>query len=247
VAVTGAGNVSLETSLDYGRNTQFTLSGLEGNLWRFGLLRLDVGLSAIADFEISGGLRDHLAITASRPAVLSNALRLPNPRSTGAFDDMIVGIKVQVLSEQEGRPGVALQMATRLPNAKHPSGLGQDTTDFYSRLVIGRSTRMLQMTGNIGFGILADPRVATRHLPSLLYNASITRLVAPHASLIAAVDGRTGPEEPGLESRGISRIGMAWMRGPTRIELDGTMGLTCRDGTVGFAVTAGFTFHAFVP
>jgi hypothetical protein len=247
VAVAGAGNVSLETSLDYMRNTQFTLSGLKGNLWRFGLLRLEVGLSSIADFEISGGLRDHLAITASEPAVLSNVLRLADPTSTGAFDDLIVGTKVQVVREQVGRIGLAVQMATRLPNAKHPSGLGQDTTDFYSRLIIGRSTPALQLTGNIGFGILADPLLATRHLPSLLYNASISRPVTLHASLIAAVDGRTGPEEPGLESRGIGRLGMAWRRGPTRIELDGTIGLSRRDGTVGFAVTTGFIFHAFVP
>ncbi len=72
----GAGNVTLQASADYTRDARFTLSGLEGNLWRLALVRIDVGLSSIADFEISGGLRDHLQI------LVHDACRTVRPTAT---------------------------------------------------------------------------------------------------------------------------------------------------------------------
>ena len=59
VAGVGSGNVAFDVRVDYARDIHYPLSGLEGNLWRFALLRLDIGLSNIADLEVSGGLRDH--------------------------------------------------------------------------------------------------------------------------------------------------------------------------------------------
>ncbi len=142
-------------------------------------------------------------------------------------------------------PGVAFRVATRLPNAKHPSGLGQDTTDFYSSLIVGQSVSATHITGNVGVGVLGDPLRGNRHVESLSYGVEFSRPIV-HATLIAGI-GRSGPMQPGLESRAISRAGAVWTHGPTRVELDGTLGLTNRDGNVGVALTAGFTFHAFTP
>src|ERR1700730_1921636 len=59
----GAGNVAVQLGVDYARDVRFPLSGLEGNLARVGLVRFDVGLSDIADLDLSGGVRDRLMIT----------------------------------------------------------------------------------------------------------------------------------------------------------------------------------------
>jgi hypothetical protein len=240
VAGVGVGNLSLEFGADYARGVRFTLSGLEGNLWRLALLRIDVGLSDIADFELSGGLRDRLEIASTTPAVLSNDLRLRNPSSTSAFDDIMVGTKVRLVRETSERPGLAVRITTRLPNAKHPSGLGQNTTDFYSTLVVGQSVLGTQITGNIGFGILGDPLRGNRRVDSALYGVALNRVVTTDVALVAEIDGRTGPLEPGLESRAIARAGAIWTHGPTRLSVDATMGLTDRDGGFGVAFNAGF-------
>src|SRR5438876_3248810 len=79
VAGVGSGNVAFDVRVDYARDIHYPLSGLEGNLWRFALLRLDIGLSNIADLEVSGGLRDHLTIKRMKPAVLAGELQLSNP------------------------------------------------------------------------------------------------------------------------------------------------------------------------
>lgn len=243
----GAGNVTLETTVDYSRDVRYTLSGLEGNLWRFGLIRIDVGLSPIADFELSGGLRDHLAITSRAPAVLSNLLQLSDPSSTGAFDDIIVATRIRLLSERPNAPGLAVRFGTRLPNAKHPSGLGQDTTDFYGSLIVGQTVSQAHVTANVGFGVLGDPLRGDRRVGSFLYGAAFGGPIASHVSLVAGADGRTGPMEPGLESRAVARAGLVFTRGPMRVELDGTRGLTVRDGRFGAALSVGYTFHAFTP
>ncbi|MDR1989482.1 MAG: hypothetical protein LBQ09_04545 [Acidobacteriaceae bacterium] len=244
----GAGNISLQTSADYTHNAQYTLSGLDGNLWRVGLVRLDVGLSSIADLELSGGLRDYLQILATHPAPLSDELLLPNPASTSAFDDIIVGTKIRVHQADGGTPGLAVYVGTRLPNAKHPSGLGQDTMDFYTRAIVGESLGPLHATVNGGLGVLGDPMRSTRHVSSLLYGAELSAPVVSHLALVVGGDGRTGPNEPGLESRAIARLGFEWAsEGPLFVNLSATRGMTPRDGRGGGAITIGYTFHAFNP
>ena len=242
----GAGNVELQTSVDYARDARFTLSGLGGDLWRVGLVRIDVGLSSIADFEISGGVRDHLIIRSRTEAPLSDLLRLPNPNATGAFDDLLVGTRIRLLDGDSGTR-IGVRVATRLPNAKHPSGLGQNTTDFYGSLLVDQSIAALQLVGNVGYGLLGDPLDAHRHVGSFLYSVLVSQRLFRGLSVVAAVDGRTGPLEPGLESRGIARTGFAWARRAVRMELDGTVGLTSRDGNLGAAIATSFRFHAFAP
>ena len=243
----GAGNVTLAIGFDVAHDVRYTLSGLEGDLWRVGLIRVDVGLSAIADFELSGGLRDHLAITSQQPAVLSDLLRLSNPSATGAFDDAVVGTKVRLTAEDAERPGISIRFATRLPNAKHPSGLGQNSMDFYSSLIIEKSYANTSVIANIGWGSLGDPLRGNRHVASLLYSVAAQRPVSRAVAIVAGVDGRTGPLESGLEARAIGRSGLRWHRAAIQIDAAATYGLTPRDGTIGAALTAAYTFHAFVP
>jgi hypothetical protein len=243
----GEGNASVQLGVDYSHNTQFTLSGLQGNLWRVALIQIDVGLGSIADFELSGGLRDHLSITSTKPAPLSGVLDLSDPNSTGAFDDILVATKVRVLADSAERPGIALKFATRLPNAKHPSGLGQDTTDFFGTLILGHNVAGHDIVANAGVGVLGDPLQGNRRVASFLYNVMVAHPVTDRVSAIVGLDGRTGPAEPGLESRAVARIGVSRSEGPIRVRLDGTWGLTDRDGSVGFALNATYTFHAFTP
>jgi hypothetical protein len=241
----GDGNVAVQIGADYTRDVQYPLSGLDGNLWRIALVQIDVGLSSIADFELSGGLRDRLEITSMTPAVLSGLLRLSNPNSTSAFDDIIVGTHVRVLADADDRPGFGFRIATRLPNSKHPSGLGQNTTDFFGSLIAEHTMAGTRVNGNLGLGILGDPLEGNRRINSLLYGATLTRPLADRLEVVADLAGRTGPSEPGLEPRAIAKGGVAWTREATRLELDATWGLTERDGSIGAAVSARFAFHAF--
>jgi len=196
---------------------------------------------------MSAGLRDHLTITSTTPAVLSDQLHLSNPTATDSFDDLVVGTKVRVRDEQAGPPGVAFDVATRLPNAKHGSGLGQDSMDFYARLLVAQPTPVVHVTINVGLGVLGDPLQGNRHVQSVLYGAELSRPLTRQLAVVVGADGRTGPSQPGLEPRAIGRGGVAWTEGAARIEVNGTVGLTSRDGNLGVAVKAIVGLHAFTP
>jgi len=241
----GAGNIALQTSVDYARDVRFTLSGLGGDLWRVGLVRIDLGLSDAASFDLNGGVRDHLTITSRTPAVFTDLLRLSNPSATGDFDDIVVGTKIRVADQGHGSPAIGVRVATRLPNAKHRSGLGQNTTDFYGSVIFERSLRAFLAIGNLGYGILGDPLDSHRTVGSFLYSVELRQQLSHSVSLVERLDGRTGPREPGLEPRSIARAGVLWTRAAWWVEIDGTVGLTERDGRVGAAATTGFVFHAF--
>jgi hypothetical protein len=159
----------------------------------------------------------------------------------------MVATKIRLMADGANRPGFSVRVATRLPNAKHPSGLGQDTTDFFGSLIVGHTIATTHVVANIGLGILGDPLRGNRRVNSLLYGAGLDRAVTSRLDVVASVEGRTGPLEPGLEPRAVGKAGVAWKRAPLRLELDGTMGLTARDGNVGAALNATLTFHAFTP
>jgi hypothetical protein len=143
---------------------------------------------------------------------------------------------------------VAFHIGTRLPNAKHPSGLGQDTIDFYARAIAGSAVGDVRVTVNAGVGVLGDPMNGHRHVPSLLYGAELSGPITPTLAVVVGGDGRTGPDEPGLESRANARFGFQWTNGgPVFINLSATSGLTQRDGRLGFACNIGYTFQAFHP
>ena len=59
----GAGRVLLETGLDYAREAEYPVSGLEGQLFRFPLIGVSFGISSIAEIQLDGGLYNRLSIS----------------------------------------------------------------------------------------------------------------------------------------------------------------------------------------
>src|SRR5580698_3784288 len=115
----GTGHVLVEAGISYGRDEVYPLSGLEGNLWQLPVIGLDIGLSPIADLQITGGPYDRLSITDRRAAPLES------PAATGDtthdVDDLNIGTKIRLVPETAGRPGIGFRFSVRLPNAKRKS------------------------------------------------------------------------------------------------------------------------------
>jgi hypothetical protein len=126
----GAGRILVEGGIDAARDQRYPTSGLRGNLWRIATLGFSFGLSSIAEFQIDGGLHDHLSITARDPTAPLASLVTATGPSTGDVEDTIVATKIRLLAETSGRPAVGLRFATKLPIASNESGLGTDTMDF---------------------------------------------------------------------------------------------------------------------
>jgi hypothetical protein len=238
----GAGQMLVEAGFDYGTSIVFPVSGLEGNLLRVPVLGVVVGVSSIAEIQVTGGPYKRLAITARGEGPLAG--EVPEGDTTSSVEDLVIGAKVRLLAEAESRPAIAFRFATRLPNAGEESGIGLDTTDFYASLLVAKGARSIRVAGNLGLGILADPVTAGRQNDVLTYGVSLARAITQQFDLVGELNGRWNTRSddvpPGTESTGAFRVGARFTRGTGRVDAGLIIGLTPRDPGVGF--TAGFTY-----
>ncbi len=245
----GSGRVLVETGIDYARSVEYPASGLEGHLRRFPLIGISVGIGDIGEVQIDGGLYNHLSITERDPAAPLAHMLTVTGDSTWSIEDLVIGTKVRLISEGMSRPAFALRSATRLPNASNESGLGLDTMDFYSSLLVAKTVRSVRAVGNIGLGILGDPTRGDRQNDVITYGFSLARAITNSAELVAEINGRKDTREgeppPGTESRGTIRVGARYTIGGWRGDVAALFGVTPTSPAVG--VAAGFTYVFSVP
>jgi hypothetical protein len=245
----GPGRVLIEAGLDYARAVEYPVSGLEGDLRRFPLIGISLGIGEVGEVQIDGGLYNRLSITARDPTAPLAHMLVVTGDSTWSLEDMVIGTKVRLLSEGMSRPSFALRSATRLPNASNESGLGLDTLDFYSSLLIAKTVQSVRVVGNIGLGILGDPTRGDRQNDVITYGLSFARAITSAAEVVGEINGRKDTREgdppPGTESRGMVRFGARYTVGGWRGDAAVMFGITPTDPTIG--VAAGFTYVFSIP
>ncbi len=244
----GAGRMLIEAGFDYARDVDYPASGLRGNLLRAPLIGLSMGIGEIGEVQIDGGLRNRLTITDRRPAPLSHFLVVPGGTTTDV-EDMTVGTKVRLVSEGTSRPSIALRSATRLPMAGNERGLGLDTMDFYSTLLVAKTVQSVRFVGNIGLGILGDPTRGDRQNDVIMYGVSFARAIAANSEVVGEINGRKDTREgdppPGTESRSMLRFGARHTIGAFRADAAIMFGMATTDPTIGFAAGFTYVFNAF--
>lgn len=244
----GSGQILLETGVDWARGITFPSSGLRGDLVTGPSLGISVGVGPIAEIQIDGSFFRKLTIKERIPAPLSSVLSFTG-NTTSSVDDFVIATKLRLLNEGPGRPAIGLRFATRLPNASNESGLGQDTTDFYASLLLGKTVKSLRIVGNAGVAIVGDPTVAARQEDLLTFGLSLARAVVGGLEVVSEYNGRmnlaASSPVPGTESRGVARAGLRYTRGPVRVDAAALVGATSSDLDLG--ATAGLTwvFTAF--
>lgn len=240
----GAGRVLVEGGFDYGRDVEYPVSGLKGNLLRLPLVGVSIGVSSIAEVQIDGGLHNRLSITDRDPSALLANLVTATGATTSDVEDIVIGTKIRIVPETASRPSFGFRFATRLPNANNESGLGLDTTDFYAQILGAKTVQSVRIVGNVGFGILGDPTDGNRQNDVLLYGASFARALTQHAEVVGEINGRAntraGGALPGTESRGTARFGGRYTVGAWRVDGAVLFGVTSVDPSIG--LTAGFTY-----
>ena len=244
----GEGRLLIEGGFDYGRAVDFPLSGLEGNLLRMPLLGVSLGVGKFAEIQIDGGLWNRLIITDRRAAPFSSMLTATGAM-TSDFEDIVIGAKTRLVPESARFPSIGMRFATRLANASNESGLGNNTIDFQSTLLFGKTVQSVRVVGNIGVAILSDPQRGDSQNDVLVYGLSFARAISTGAEVVGEVNGRwstaSGVAPPGTETRGQARFGARYTRGSIRWDGAVIMGLTPIDLGVGMAAGFTYVFNAF--
>jgi hypothetical protein len=243
----GAGHVLVEAGFDYGRDVFYPTSGLTGNLLRAPLIGAMVGLGSIVEVQLTGGLRNRLAITKRAAGPLSQMVTVTGD-ATSDVEDVVFATKIRVLAEDETRPAIGLRFATRLPTASNESGLGTDAMDFYATVLAAKTVRSFRVVANLGLGILSDPTRGDRQNDVLMFGASVARALTTEFEVVGEINGRLNTRTtalPGTESRSMMRVGARYTRGAARIDVAGLIGMTERDPSIGVAVGVTYIFNAF--
>ncbi|MFB3853688.1 MAG: hypothetical protein ACE148_07675 [Vicinamibacterales bacterium] len=244
----GAGRVLVEGGFDYGTDVFFPASGLTGDLLRAPLIGVNVGISSIADLQLSGGLFNRLAVDRAEAAPLSGMLD-PLDGTTSDVEDIVLATKVLLISETDARPAFAVHFATRLPNASNESGLGLDTIDFIVTAAGAKTVTMsTRIAANLGLGVLGNPLRGDSQNDVLVGAVSVARTVSDAVEVVGEVSGRINTSSsppPGTENRGLLKAGTRFKLGAGRLDAAILVGLTARDPSIG--VAAGYTrvFDAF--
>jgi hypothetical protein len=244
----GAGRVLIEGGISGAHSMTYPLSGLEGNLWQLPVLGVDVGVSSIADIQLTGGPYNFLSITSRQPAPLASQVTETGD-STHAVEDLTLGAKIRLVGETDQRPSFGFRFATRLPNSKHRSGIGQGTTDFGAALLVGKTVQSVRVVGNIGWVIMSEPLDAAKQNDILAYGVSVARAVTDRSEIVAEINGRAstrnGDAPIGTESRGLLKLGGRFTQGPVRLDAGLFFGLHSIDPRIGVTAGVTYVFNAF--
>jgi hypothetical protein len=244
----GAGHALVESGVTYAHKEFYPLSGLQGDLWQLPVLGLIIGLSPIADFQLTGGPYNRLDITDRRPAPLAGLIAATG-RTTHAVEDIVIGTKIRLVPETARRPGLGFRFAVRLPNAKHESGMGQDTTDFSASLLAGKTVASARVVGNAGLTIMSEPLDAAKQNDVVTYGVSVARAQSRHAELVGEINGRwstrNGIAPVGTESRGTVKLGGRYRFGSIRLDAAVSFGVTSIDPSIAVMGGVTYVFGAF--
>lgn len=243
----GAGRVLVEGGISGAHDMTYPLSGFKGSLWQLPVLGVNVGISSIADLQVTGGPYNYFSISSRQPAPLADVVTATGD-STHSVEDITIGMKFRLLPEGTTRPGFGFRFATRLPNASRKSGIGQDTTDFGASLLAAKTVQSIRIVGNIGWVSMSQPLDGTRQNDELTYGLSFARAVTNATEIVGEVNGRAsvsnGTAPVGTESRGRLKLGGRYTYGPVRVDAAIFVGLNSVDPTVGFTAGATYVFNA---
>ncbi len=240
----GTGRIRTEFGFEFLQNQRYSLSGLEGDLTRFGVTSLHFGMGEYAEFQVSGVIQDFLSIS-------NRTTNPPFPpdvtgNSTHDFGDLVLASKLKLASEKGFRPGFAFKFAVELPNAKHPSGLGTDETEFYAIVLMSKHLGRAELIGDVGFAVLQNPVVAGRQTDSITYGLAFIYPLHKSVNFVGEINGRQGPPNRiGNENQSVVRSGFQIWVGPLRWDVAGIAGLQDYDPSSGVTVGVTYEFQAF--
>ena len=240
----GAGHVRIDAGVSLAQDAVYPLSGLSGSLLRVPLLGVAFALGPAADFEMTGGPYDRLSIASRDSSAPLAGIMHVSGDSTHDVDDIVVTTKVRFAEERPRQPALGVLFSVRLPNAKHASGLGQDTTDFSVAALAGKTASRVRVAANAGVTIMSEPTNSLKQNDVLTYGLSSVIRVTGRAALLGEVNGRLstrdGTPPTGTESRGVARAGVRFGSGPTTFDAAVAVGLT--RATPRVEATAGLTY-----
>ena len=226
-------------------DVEIPYSGLAGDLWQLGLVRVDVGFGSRVEVRIQGAVQQRLEIDrdASDPRPPTD----PTGGTTTDSGDFSILTIAQVMPERGWKPAFGLRVEVKLPNTNQARGIGTNTTDVLLSVPARKRYGKLLLFSDLGVGILTTPRNAQRQTDVLLYGLAAAYEATPRWMLSGELFGRwsSAGGVPGTGNRGGVHVAASWATGPWALGLILSRGFGEGGEKLGATAAVSYGFRVF--
>lgn len=251
VEIVKPGTVRFEFGFDFLQDKNFTLSGLNGDLTRFGVVSATFGLAPNVEFETGGVIQNFLSINrqyraSAVPLQLSQATN-----STHDTGDFYLATKIKLRPETRRMPGVGFRFGVEMPNSNQSRGIGLNQMNLFATTLVGKNFgKRFRAVGNLGLGILTAPIDQFTQNDVLLYGLAVSYLYNNRLTLVGEVNGRynTRSQAPlGTESDGAARLGARIRAAGLVWDIAGIKGIHSNSAKSGISFGVSYETNLFQP
>ncbi|HET9526170.1 MAG TPA: hypothetical protein VFO99_08390 [Pyrinomonadaceae bacterium] len=242
VDIIAPGTIRIEAGIDFMQSAKYSVSGLNGDLTRVGVIGINFGMGPNVEFQIEGVAQNYLSINSRGPSAIPLEL-LPGANSTNDTGDFTLAAKFKLRNETRRGPSLGFRFGVQLPNSSQARGIGLNQTNAFGSILVGKkfgNDGRFNTFGNLGLAILTAPTELFSQNDVITYGLAGIFRINNQFSLAGEVNGRAntrpGNGPLGTESMSEARLGMQIRASGLRFDFAGIKGLTSFSPNSGFTV-----------
>ncbi len=234
IDITPEGSFQISIGTEFLQRVKLSLSGLEGDLTKVGVITTRIGFAPNVEIQIEGTVRNFLAI---------NSAQTPSPiplnitrNSTSDTGDFSISTKIKLNKETAKIPAFGIKFGVQLPNSNQAKGIGTNQINAFGKFIFqkkfgdNKESPDFNLFGNIGIGILTAPLERFTQNDVLLYGLASTFRLNQRINIVAEMNGRANTRKHnipiGTESFSEARIGVQVKASQLRFDTAAIFGLT---------------------
>lgn len=236
------GTVRIEAGIDFMQGAKYSVSGINGDLTRLGVIGVSFGMGPNVEFQIEGVAQNVLSINSRGVSAVPLNLA-PGVNSANDTGDFTLSAKFKLRSETQRGPSLGFRFGVQLPNSNQSTGIGLNQTNAFGSVLVGKKfgrDGRFNTFGNLGIAILTAPTQLFSQNDVLTYGLAGIFRINKQLSLAGEVNGRQntrpGNGPLGTESQSEARLGMQVRASGLRFDFAGIKGLTSFSPNSGFTV-----------
>ena len=236
------GSIRIEAGLDFMQGAKYSVSGINGDLTRVGVIGVSFGMGPNVQFEIEGVAQNYVSINSRGASAIPLEL-VPGANSTNGTGDFTLAAKFKLRNETRRGPSLGFRFGVQLPNSNEARGIGLNQTNAFGSVLFGKKFGQdgrFNTFGNLGVAILTAPTELFTQNDVITYGLAGIFRINKQFSIAGEVNGRAntrpGDGPLGTESQAEARLGMQIRASGLRFDFAGIKGLTTFSPNSGFTV-----------
>src|SRR5215204_6796588 len=131
------GTIRIEAGIDFMQGAKYSVSRINGDLTRVGVIGVSFGMGPNVEFQIEGVAQNYLSINSRGVSAIPLELA-PGANSTNDTGDFLLAAKFKLRNESRRGPSLGFRFGVQLPNSNEARGIGLNQTNAFGSVLIGK-------------------------------------------------------------------------------------------------------------